>query len=390
MVTYNVRNGIKKIRTKLFVSVATLGLLLGGGGISLAMFGTAHAISPVWNVTGSYQINVEYQSVNYPETLDLTQSGTAITGGDLNTNPPAAASAFTVTGGSVSGNSIDISATQVASTLAVHFAGTIAPAGSMSGSWNDVTPGARVGTWATTSGAATMFSDRNFDIAKDKNLSPDQCSLTRQSRKVVDVSFKLVNDFDSAVGGNAWANDTINRNLDIWNTSGNNYCAIVSDNGSIVTFNGPSPNGTGNVDAGIKGNMDGGYRTVAFTGAFAGNALYKTHGNLGTFDLACSPSTAPGYTCDGTHPNFGNYFSDVDANSVGLAWWGWEYNTCQNGSWINSIDANFGDITGNAPTGRDKDKCQGDNDSHHHDHDGFRWNQSFFNRFGEKHFGPRG
>ncbi len=103
-----------------------------------------------WNTTGSYGINVNYLSVDYPETLVLTQSGSNITGTSLDTVPPS--SPFTVTGGSVSGNNIDIDASQ--GSLSIHMTGTIALNGSMSGTWADITPGTRVGTWVSTSGAA--------------------------------------------------------------------------------------------------------------------------------------------------------------------------------------------------------------------------------------------
>lgn len=104
-----------------------------------------------WDVSGTYVINVNYLSVDYPETLVLTQSGTSITGVSLNTIPPA--SLFTITGGSVIGSNITINANL--GSLAIQMIGTIAPDGSISGAWADVAPGTRTGTWASTSGTAT-------------------------------------------------------------------------------------------------------------------------------------------------------------------------------------------------------------------------------------------
>jgi hypothetical protein len=43
MLRYNIRTGVKKIKTKTFVVISSLGLILGGGGLSLAVFGTASA-----------------------------------------------------------------------------------------------------------------------------------------------------------------------------------------------------------------------------------------------------------------------------------------------------------------------------------------------------------
>ncbi len=243
---------------------------------------------------------------------------------------------------------------------------------------------------AVTFGTASHRTTYDFEPAKitvpGDNLQASQCDLTRQSKEVVDVSYRLVNDYDSAVHGNAWANDTINRDLNIWQVSTGNYCAIVKDNGNFVTFAGDSANGTDTVDDGVLGQIDGGYRTTNFTGAFIGSVNYHTHGYLGTFDLGCT-GTAPGYdaTCTGARPSYLSYFSSTSGDS--LDWWGWEYDTCQNGSWINSVDANIGDITGDAPAGKDKN-CHGGNNKHMHDHDhfvgaGYFWRGNYF------HDGPR-
>jgi hypothetical protein len=114
-----------------------------------------------WNVTGSWEINVEYLGTNYPETLILAQTGTAITGISLNTNPPAAGSAFTIIDGSVVGDIINIVADHDAGSLVVHLTGTIAGDGSMSGTWWDIAPGTRTGTWSSTSGAAVKTHTGN-------------------------------------------------------------------------------------------------------------------------------------------------------------------------------------------------------------------------------------
>ena len=103
-----------------------------------------------WNVSGTYNINVNYASVDYPETLVLAQSGTAITGGTLDTIPPA--SLFTIDSGSVIGTAVTIDAHL--GSLYIQMLGTIAPDGSISGTWGDLAPGTRTGTWATTSGVA--------------------------------------------------------------------------------------------------------------------------------------------------------------------------------------------------------------------------------------------
>ena len=112
-----------------------------------------------WNVAGSWDIDVEYSGIIYPETLILTQVGTEITGVSLNTDPPAPGSAFTVVSGSVTGNDVEIFADHDPSTLIVRMEGTIAADGSMSGNWADFVGGSRVGTWASTSGNAVKTYD---------------------------------------------------------------------------------------------------------------------------------------------------------------------------------------------------------------------------------------
>jgi hypothetical protein len=106
-------------------------------------------VPPISNVTGTWDINVIYSGVTYPETLILAQTGNEITGTSVNTIPPATGSAFTITGGSVIGNTITFTADQNATSLVTNFSGTIASDGSMSGSWADESPGTRTGTWAT-------------------------------------------------------------------------------------------------------------------------------------------------------------------------------------------------------------------------------------------------
>jgi hypothetical protein len=111
---------------------------------------TNHANGNYIDVAGTYVINVEYLSVDYPETLILTQSGTSIIGTSLGGGPYPL---FTIIGGSVSGNNIEID--MKLGGLNTNLYGTIAADGTMSGTWEDVAPtGSRTGTWTTTSGNA--------------------------------------------------------------------------------------------------------------------------------------------------------------------------------------------------------------------------------------------
>ena len=107
-----------------------------------------------WNVAGSYVVNVEYLGINYSENLVLAQSGTNITGVFLEL--VGGGSRWIINSGSVIGSALDFYGYYEAnSTMTVHFSGTIAADGSISGNWNDVTGLSRTGTWTTTTGTAT-------------------------------------------------------------------------------------------------------------------------------------------------------------------------------------------------------------------------------------------
>ena len=159
--------------------------------------------------------------------------------------------------------------------------------------------------------------------------SPGPVSTGKQACKasgqaVVNVHFTYTSP-DSGLGGNNWANDTIYRQLQIWKVAGG-YCASVSDQGSFVTANGASPAGSGQISAGITGKMKGGYTTTLLTGTL--DPSKATRGDLGS------------YTAD-TRPSFRDYGLGGD-----LANWGWTYQTQNNGSWVNAVTGNTGDITG--------------------------------------------
>ena len=136
------------------------------------------AASPGWSVAGTWNINVVYQSVPYPETLVLTQTGNTITGVSVNSVPPVPASAFTITGG-FTGDSLTFKTYyDPNSSETTTFSGTIASDGSMSGTWAD-NPGflGRSGTWASTSGKATYTSNIAGSIMVTGNITAATVSL---------------------------------------------------------------------------------------------------------------------------------------------------------------------------------------------------------------------
>lgn len=145
---------------KLLANIGIVVLML----IPMAIALPAQAVT-VWDVTGSYVINVIYLGTPYPENLVLVQNGINITGTSLDL--VGGGSPFTVTGGTVVGNTIDFDADQNSGPVIVHLTGTIALDGSMSGTWVDTAGGLnRSGTWTTTSGNA--INDKSDKDEKGK------------------------------------------------------------------------------------------------------------------------------------------------------------------------------------------------------------------------------
>lgn len=147
-------------------AIAIAAIVFGTFGFSLgASVPVAHAAAaPNWDASGTYVINENYLGTDYPHDMTLTQDGSGnLTG---NGGSPAGTDTYTwvITSGSVSGDSIDFLANYTATPDAVtpqtvlHLTGTIAPDGTISGTWSDNYQGGdRSGTVATVSGAATAL-----------------------------------------------------------------------------------------------------------------------------------------------------------------------------------------------------------------------------------------
>jgi len=121
---------------------------------------TAHAAT-TWETTGAYVLNMDYLGSDNLHDVSLTQDGLDnLTGNGGN---PAGSNTYTwvITSGSVVGDTIDFLADYTATPDAVtpqttlHVIGTIAPDGTISGTWSDnYAGGERAGTFTTESGAA--------------------------------------------------------------------------------------------------------------------------------------------------------------------------------------------------------------------------------------------
>jgi len=215
--------------------------------------------------------------------------------------------------------------------------------------------GAAITVGLTAAASAGAGGGPTLDLSP---LQPNQCG---PGTLVVNVTQHVINDADSGVAGNAWAFDKYERRIKVWKTGASTYCAIVRYAGEFTTNAGPSPGNTGIVAAGIDGEMKGGYRTTQFTGTFA--PTNPTFGDLGMFDYACDTS----FNCPGRVNWLTLYFSST--SGFDLAWWGWIYKTDANGSWVNAISGNLGDITGVQPNEQngDDDQAEDLNGGNHND-----------------------
>lgn len=177
----------------------------------------------------------------------------------------------------------------------------------------------------------------SFQRTAARELAPAQCG---GGAPLINIVEGVQNDADSAVSGSVWAFDAYMRQIDVRQIGTNTYCAIARYVGTFVTEPGVGPAGTGELAGGIRGTLYGGYRLM-IVGTPLDTAAWSTHGYVGTFDYACDRQ----YNCPGYVNWIGQYFQ-AGYNADSEPWWGWRYDTAKNGDWINSVEGNFGNITG--------------------------------------------
>lgn len=161
---------------KFFNAVSRLALvaLIATSIMPLGPINMAQAVAPNWNTTGNYVVRFVLGASNYDHDLTLSQDGSGnLTGNGGYPAGGAHTYSWVLTSGSVSADTIDFLADYTASADAVtpqttmHVNGTIAPGGSMSGTWTDnYQGGSRAGTWSTISGNALAIpaNDTNVDV----------------------------------------------------------------------------------------------------------------------------------------------------------------------------------------------------------------------------------
>ncbi len=152
-----------------------------------------------------------------------------------------------------------------------------------------------------------------------------------ETSPVVDVTWHIVNDPDSAVTRPVWATDDIYRHLVITQEE-EGYRAVVTDSGTFVSTAGTSPQiADENIGDGVTGHIVGGY-TITFN-ADGLEEDVQTTGDLGTKDYGDEVFNWRGY-----------FFGETSEPQYED--WAWTYSTCGNGTWVNAMSGNSGNITG--------------------------------------------
>lgn len=168
---------------------------------------------------------------------------------------------------------------------------------------------------------------------------PSTCEKT--GSPVINVTQKVINSVDSGEAGNYWAFDNYNRTIQVWNQTNGSYCALVNYDGKFDAQSGQrSPGDTAVLTGSEDGNFKGGYRAIIH-GSLLPTPAWSTKGTLGSIDYQC---TIAG-NCPGAIDWTSQYFAtSATGYTFDYAWWGWEYHTTGQKTWVNSSEGNSGDV----------------------------------------------
>lgn len=168
-----------------------------------------------------------------------------------------------------------------------------------------------------------------------QQLSASQCDTS--GKPIINVTEKIVKTVDSGQGGNNWAFDDVNRQIQVWKNSDNTYCALIHNEGSFDSQAGQrSPGNTDMLTGNEDGRFDGGYKAT-ITGNLRSKPDWKTNGSVGTHYYNCDL----GGNCPGYVNWVGQYFAP--GYKFNYNWWGWTYRY-KNHTWVNASTGNSGDI----------------------------------------------
>ena len=171
-----------------------------------------------------------------------------------------------------------------------------------------------------------------------KELNKKKCDNLIGS-PIINVTQKVSNDADSGIAGNYWAFDSYKRDIKVWKTNTPGvFCAIVKYHGEFKAVAGQkSPGNTGILTGKEHGSMEGGYRAV-ITGSLLENPTWRKKGSVGKFDYKCDING----NCPGRVNWSDQYFTA--GYTFEQPWWGWIYRAGRNGTWVNAVSGNLGDI----------------------------------------------
>jgi hypothetical protein len=153
---------IEKIKTKTFITLSAVGLLVGSGGLSLALTTTAEALAPpAWSLNGAYTLDFELSGSHYVHDATIAgqnNAGNFTVGGGY----PAGGTYSTAWNGTghVHNSAVTLSVDYTLGAPSTHMnmVGTISATGTLSGTWSDNYQGTRSGTWTSVISSAKQVS----------------------------------------------------------------------------------------------------------------------------------------------------------------------------------------------------------------------------------------
>ena len=378
---YKYKTGLTKVKTRLAIAITALSLGVGGVIGSVAIFGSAHAVTPTWDASGSYKLDfsVDPNSSSYDSSLydlSLTQNGQSLTGTGQYPSPGPYAYAWTATG-TITGNTISLTDvyTQGAVGTTMHMNGTIASDGTMSGTWDDNYGGGRTGLWKSVSGNATQL---NYVVVTPSNTQGWSTADT-QPGGAVNYVVDSTAPGDPHIGALQLTTDATNtakaqymHGADVglstvkslsYSTKQNLGPVVAAASYQLPVFlNGNSgfttlvyePYWNGTVDTG--GNwqtwdVDAGLFWSSRTVTCSGGTITGTPGGPATYTLAQIEATCPSAQVIGFGVNIGSFNPSYDVESDLVNFNGTIYNfepyvvatdksSCKNGGYQNVTDNN--------------------------------------------------
>ncbi|MDE1770488.1 MAG: hypothetical protein KGI28_08065, partial [Thaumarchaeota archaeon] len=165
------------------------------------------------------------------------------------------------------------------------------------------------------------------------NTCPSQSFLVGPSgkgnTKILDVTYVVKNDEDSAIGGGYWALDHFKEHLQVWQLSDGSFYALKKYDGIFVSpTGGLTPSGNFTQTESSFGDITGGY-VATFTGTFT-PGTNPTRGNIGPFNYNGTMSDVLLKTSAQGPPNIYSWTSAYFTSTNNFAdfaetHWGWKY-----------------------------------------------------------------